>query len=87
MNSFKSPVLGIGIFLLAGCGLSSCMMYEQDKVRSDSAAHSPMTYDQTAPQPASVAKTSSQGSSSSEPVQKSTPGPKRAAAPQIPVIQ
>lgn len=52
--------------------------------------HAPMAYDQQemAKQAkgtkTAAAKTSS---SSTEPVQKTTPGPKHAAAPQLPVIQ
>ena len=72
-------------------GLSSCMMYDQ---RSEQVPPSPMVYTQQQPvQQTKVVKvpkaagTSAATTSAKEPMQKSTPGPKRAAAPQIPVIE
>ena len=65
-------------------GASSCMMYDQ---RNESAPN-PMTYEHQQPMKNKVAKAAKAASTSAkEPVQKSTPGPKRAAAPQLPVIQ
>jgi hypothetical protein len=66
-------------------GLSSCMMYDQ---RNDSAPN-PMVYEQQQPmqQNKVVKATKAASTSAKEPVQQSAPGPKRAAAPQLPVIQ
>lgn len=71
-------------------GLSGCLM--MDDQRNTNNMQNSMTYEQQQKvtkkqqaQATKVAKTSS--SSATEPVQKSTPGPKRAAAPQLPVIQ
>ena len=73
------------ILVIVG-GLSSCMMYEQ----RDERAPSPMAYEQQqhVMKQTKVVKASKAASSSAkEPMQKTTPGPKRAAAPQLPVIQ
>ena len=75
------------LFLVGG--LTSCSMYD-DNSRYNSVQNS-NTYEQQATmKQGKAAKTSVKASSSSvskEPVQKSTPGPKRAAAPQLTVIQ
>ncbi len=74
-------------------GLASCTL--PDFERNDSAQY-PITYGKTAPAASSQAsaeakktKTAAVKSTgiATEPAQKSTPGPKRAAAPQLPVIQ
>lgn len=69
-------------------GLASCLMYDQDRSAQNQAS---MSYEQqTTVKQAKGTKTAAvkaSSSSSKEPVQKSTPGPKRAAAPQLPVIQ
>lgn len=70
------------VLAIAG-GLASCMM-------DNDARHAPMPYEQQAPAKhvkgtKTVAKAGH--SSATDPVQKTTPGPKRAAAPQLPVIQ
>lgn len=65
-------------------GLSSCMMDAQ----RDERAPNPMVYEQQKPIAQNkVVKTAKAVSSSTEPAQKAVPGPKRAAAPQLPVIQ
>jgi hypothetical protein len=78
-----------GLLLSLVGGLSSCLMDNQQG-RSDS-AQSPMFYEQStmkqtkanATPGATATKVSSSGK---EPLQVTTPGPKRAAAPQLPVI-
>ena len=87
MNTYKSVKWGCAVLSLA-CGLSSCMMYDDNSARSDHPSDKPIAYDQASTHHAKASAggvTSS--SSSSETAQKSTPGPKRAAAPQLPVIQ
>ncbi|RUR12585.1 hypothetical protein [Legionella sp. km772] len=68
-------------------GLSSCLMYEQGRNEQQA----PMSYEQQAAtkqvKGSKTAAVKASSSSSKEPVQKTTPGPKRAAAPQLPVIQ
>lgn len=73
------------ILAIAG-GVASCQMLEE---RNDP-MQAPVTYDQQpVAKPAQGAKTvvTKTASSSTEPAQKTSPGPKRAAAPQLPVIQ
>ena len=68
-------------------GLTSCLMYDQG--RNDQMQTS-VPYEQTTMKPAKGAKTAAVKASSSvskDPVQTTTPGPKRAAAPQLPVIR
>jgi hypothetical protein len=67
-------------------GLTSCMMYDQ---RNESAP-SPMVYEQQQPMKQNKVVKGTKAAaraSAKEPVQTTTPGPKRAAAPQLPVIQ
>lgn len=77
-----------GLLLSLVGGLSSCLMDNQQN-RNDS-AQSPTFYEQSTVKQskAKVSATATKVSSSGkEPVQVTTPGPKRAAAPQLPVIQ
>ena len=75
------------LITLAG-GLTSCFMYDQD--RNDH-MQAPVTYEQQATvkhaKGTKTAMTKAASSSDKGPVQQYTPGPKRAAAPQLPVIQ
>lgn len=75
------------LFLVGG--LTSCSMYD-DNSRYDTTQNA-TTYEQQAPMKQTkgtkAAVKASSSSVSKEPMQKSTPGPKRAAAPQLPVIQ
>lgn len=80
-----SVVRNLGmIFALTGC-MSACSILDEG---ANQHVNNAATYEQ-----APVAKTQKTSAvvhskqASSEPVQASTPGPKRAAAPQIPVIQ
>lgn len=78
------------IISLAG-GLCSCFMYD-DNSRHENRQNA-VTYEQQQPVAKqaqvtkAVVKANNNASIATEPVQKTTPGPKRAAAPQLPVIQ
>ena len=85
MTQNKSFKLGYALIVSLACGLSSCMYDEgyQSHTSQDSA-----TYQHGATEQAKVTKAAAKSDGiAREPVQKATPGPKRAAAPQIPVIQ
>lgn len=79
------------LFLSLAASLSSCMWQTENR---DAATQQPLLYDKA---PVTATKAPVKASSAqavktsnviaTEPVQKSTPGPKRAAAPQLPVIQ
>lgn len=79
------------LFLSLAASLSSCMWQTENR---DAVMQQPLLYDKA---PVTSTKTPVKASSAqvikannviaTEPVQKSTPGPKRAAAPQLPVIQ
>ena len=89
MSNYKSVTWGYAALFSLVCGLSSCTLLDNDRGYDNAPAPSSITYEQAPAQKAKVAGTAAVKSSkvSTEPVQKSTPGPKRAAAPQIPVIQ
>lgn len=73
------------ILAIAG-GVASCHMLEE---RNDQ-MQAPVTYDQqpvVKPAQGAKAVVTKTATVSTEPAQKTTPGPKRAAAPQLPVIQ
>jgi hypothetical protein len=75
------------LLLLVG-GITSCSMLD-DNSRYDT-MHESTVYEQQAPmkhaKETKAAVKASSNSASKGPMQKSTPGPKRAAAPQIPVF-
>lgn len=73
-------------FLTVICGLNSCEMFNA----RDDQEPAKIIYDQQMEKPSKQIgqnTATSSASSRSEPVQKTTPGPKRAAAPQLPVIE
>ena len=76
------------LFLVGG--LTSCSMFD-DNSRYDNVQNSTTYEQQHAPvkqaKGTKAAVKASSSTASKEPMQKSTPGPKRAAAPQLPVIQ
>jgi hypothetical protein len=78
----KSMQWGLVLSLVGG--LSSCAMDNQQNQGGD---QSTMVYPQPATQIKPVATASKVSSGSNESLQKAVPGPKRAAAPQLPVIQ
>jgi hypothetical protein len=83
MINFKSFKWGYGLVGSLIIGLSGCYMD----------GHSPQNVDYTAQNTAKAntrsadAQMTGKSSSSKQVVQKTTPGPKQTAAPQIPVIQ
>ena len=79
MINFKSVKLGCGIVL--SLTLSGCYMDSPDYERQTSPERTTVT---TTPGPRAKIV---EKSAVKEPVQQTTPGPKRTAAPQIPVIQ
>lgn len=82
MINFKSIKWGYGVIISLILGLSGCYMDGQNSQRAESASQATVTTDNTN-KPKAVQKSYA----SKDPTQKSTPGPKRAAAPQLPVIQ
>ena len=74
-----------GLILSLVGGLSSCVMDNQQ--RQGDNMQNTMIYEHTAKQDKAMASASKVSSVSKEPMQKAVPGPKRAAAPQLPVIQ
>lgn len=88
MLSYKSITWNHAALLSLVCGLSSCTLLDNDTSYTSAPASSPSTYEQApAPKAKVTAAAANSSKVSTEPVQKSTPGPKRAAAPQLPVIQ
>lgn len=82
MINIKSLKWGYGIVVALTVGLSGCYMEEQNSHAVDYSSHDKMTAN-TGVEHKAVQKSYA----SKDPVQKATPGPKRAAAPQLPVIQ
>jgi hypothetical protein len=83
MINFKSFKWGYGIAVSLVFGLSSCYMDGRNPQNVDYSAHQTMKATTDTKAKTKVASKSS----SKEPIQKSTPGPKQVAAPQLPVIQ
>jgi hypothetical protein len=86
MNNLKI-IRNSAIILSLALGLSNCMMGDDMMGRHDQAPQPPMmktvpNHEMHKGQAKTMAKKSTDA-----PAQKSAPGPKRAAAPQIPVIQ
>jgi len=78
---------GYGLVISLALGLSGCFM---DDDRSDLPRDyysSPSAANMGTDTSSADAKPQQKSYASKDPAQKSTPGPKRAAAPQIPVIQ
>ncbi|WP_298621842.1 hypothetical protein [uncultured Legionella sp.] len=91
MNNNKSFKWGYGIVMVLALGLSGCFMDNTQSVQEGTYSTAP---DYSAPKPPKAATTTSDSAkaaqksyTSKEPTQKTTPGPKRTAAPQLPVIQ
>ena len=83
MINAKSFKWGYGVIASLAIGLTGCSM---DGQRSEQVYSAPQakTVPQTKTTSTNAVKTSS---AKREPIQQEAPGPKRAAAPQIPVIQ
>lgn len=86
MINFKSFKWGYGIIVSLVFGLSSCYMDDHNSQNVDYSSQNTMHKDSQAANQAAATKTKGYATSKG-PTQKSTPGPKRAAAPQLPVIQ
>lgn len=85
MINIKSVTLGCGIIasltlFLSGCEMMDGMNYHRENTEA------PTTMTTPSNTPTHTAKKVSK-SAAKEPIQQTTPGPKRTAAPQIPVIQ
>ncbi|MCL9683065.1 hypothetical protein [Legionella maioricensis] len=85
MKNFKSFKWGYGIVVSLVLGLSGCYMDGRNPQNVDYSAH--QTMKQNTGATTGKAKTATKSYASKDPVQKSTPGPKQTAAPQLPVIQ
>jgi hypothetical protein len=86
MINFKSFKWGYGVVVSLVFGLSGCYIDGQNHQHID-ASQSTVHVDVGATGKAKATTTNISKASSKEPMQKATPGPKRAAAPQLPVIQ
>ena len=85
MINFKLRTLGYGIIASLALGVSGCYMDGSNPQNVDYSAHNTMRTEAHVVDKTAATKT--KGDASKGPVQKATPGPKRAAAPQLPVIQ
>lgn len=95
MTQFKT--LAYGAILSLTCGLSACTLlddpYYDRPADYDAHRHTHQQHTARGAQQntdvvvSNNAPAAHKASSSKEPLQKSTPGPKRAAAPQIPVLE
>lgn len=85
MKNNKSIKWSYGLVVSLVMGLSGCYMVgEPGEPRVD---HTTVQGNQSANAGANAAVAKQKTYASKDPVQKATPGPKRAAAPQLPVIQ
>lgn len=84
MINFKSCKWGYGVIASLILGLSGCMMDGQSPQHVDYSTHHAPKVDAAAAKGKKVAKNSD---SSAKVSQKTMPGPKQTAAPQLPVIQ
>lgn len=82
MKNNKSIQWRCGLVVSLVLGVTSCSMDMNNPQSQEVVAVNPMPVTQNA-----QAQQVQKNYSSKDPVQQSTPGPKRAAAPQIPVIQ
>ncbi|CEG59039.1 hypothetical protein [Legionella fallonii] len=85
MINFKSCKWAYGIAISLVLGLSGCYMDGQNPQNVDYSTHNTARVDTGAVKAKKVAK--STASSAKEVPQKTMPGPKQTAAPQLPVIQ
>ncbi len=85
MINFKSCKWGYGVIASLIMGLSSCMMDGQNPQHVDYSTHNASKMDAGAAKGKKIAKSSA--SSAEKVPQKTMPGPKQTAAPQLPVIQ
>lgn len=83
MTNFNK--LGCGIIVSLTLGMSGCYMDSNNYRRADDASKAPSMATTTTTAPSQTKKVAK--SAVKEPIQQTTPGPKRTAAPQIPVIQ
>jgi hypothetical protein len=84
MINLKLTTLGYGVVASLALGLSGCYMDGTNPQHVDYSTHHTMKTEAHVVNKHAAAKSRV---SSSEVAQKATPGPKRAAAPQLPVIQ
>lgn len=88
MINFKSFKWGYGLIASLVLGLSGCYMDGSNPQTMDYPSQGQMkTKTHSTAGQAKTTGASTKGYASKEPVQKATPGPKRTAAPQLPVIQ
>lgn len=85
MINNKLRKLGYGIIVSGVLGVSGCYLDGQSYQETNYSSQNNMPTEQMATGKTSQPKQESHASK--EPTQKSTPGPKQNAAPQIPVIQ
>lgn len=85
MKTIKSLKLGFGLIATLSLGLSSCYMDNQSYRQADN--QRTVVVKPVAPQPRIVEKQSSSSKVVREPIQQVAPGPKRAEAPQLPVVK
>lgn len=86
MKNNKSIKLGYGVLSALVLGLSGCYMDSPNPNHVDYSSAHPMHHTTQATTGETHLKQKTY-STKEEPAQKVTPGPKRAAAPQLPVIQ
>ena len=85
MKNFKSLKWSFGLIATMSLGLSSCMMDDQSYQADTQRA---VVVKPVAPQPRIVEKKArSTKAVVREPIQQVAPGPKRAEAPQLPVVR
>lgn len=91
MKKINLSRLSYGVVAVLALGLSGCYFDDrsaQEVNYSSSSSYNVTPKSQVKGQTTnSASKSIAKSTSSSEPAQKSTPGPKRSAAPQLPVIQ
>lgn len=88
MINFKSFNWGYGLIASVVLGLSGCSMDGTNPQTMDYPSQGQMhTNTHTGAAKAKNTGSTAKGYASKEPTQKATPGPKRTAAPQLPVIQ
>jgi hypothetical protein len=86
MNNNKSFKWGYGVVIALVLGLSGCYMDNQSSQEENYSTDSSTTMHNNQAS-GSEPKATQKSYASKEPTQKATPGPKRTAAPQLPVIQ
>lgn len=86
MINFKTIKWGLGLVATLSLGLTGCYMDGQ-RAQHEPYGHHGKANQTTAEAPKAEKANTKKAKASREPVQQQAPGPKRAAAPQIPVIQ